>query len=59
MSNELLTTGDIAGMTGLDRTTVHRKIDELGIEPVMIAGRVRLFAADAVDRISDYKGAKS
>lgn len=57
--NELLTTGDLSELTGLERSTVHRKIYELDIEPVMVAGRTRLFAADTVELIRDYKGPKS
>lgn len=49
MGNELLTTSQIADRTGWDRTTVHRRLEALGVEPVMVAGRTRLFAASAVD----------
>lgn len=48
MSNELLTTGDLARKYGVDRTTVHRRLAEAGFEPALIAGRTRLFDADAV-----------
>lgn len=49
--NELLTTGQIAERTGYERTTIHRKLEELGIEPEMTAGRTRLFPATAVAAI--------
>lgn len=50
-SNQLLTTGELAERTGYERTTIHRKISELGIKPVMVAGRTRLFSAAAIDAI--------
>jgi hypothetical protein len=51
--NQLLTTGQIAAHTGWDRTTVHRKLVELGITPEMTAGRTRLFAPSVVDIIGN------
>lgn len=48
MSNELLTTGDLARKYGLDRTTIHRRLAEARIEPALIAGRTRLFDIDTV-----------
>lgn len=41
--SNLLTTGDLAAESGWDRTTVHKKLADLGIEPKMVAGRTRLF----------------
>ena len=49
--NQLLTTGDIARLTGWERTTVHRKLEELGIAPKMTAGRTRLYAPAVVSTI--------
>lgn len=51
MNNQLLTTGEIAERTGYDRTSIHKKLDDLGISPVLTAGRVRLFDASVVERI--------
>lgn len=51
MSQELLTTGALADRLGVDRSTIHRRIAEAGIEPEFVAGRTRLFDRAQVEAL--------
>ena len=51
MSQELITTADLAERLGVHRSTIHRHIAEAGIEPEIVAGRTRLFDRARVEAL--------
>jgi hypothetical protein len=58
MGNELLTTGQIARILGVHRTTVHHWEKAGKLTPFTVANGVRLFAAADVEAVAAERASK-
>jgi DNA-binding transcriptional MerR regulator len=58
MSNELLTTGQVAAILGVHRTTVHHWEKAGKLTPFTVANGVRLFTSADIAALANERGAK-
>lgn len=59
MSNQLLTTGQIADKLGVHRSTVHLWEKSGQLKPAQVANGIRLFKSTDVDKLIKARGAAS